>query len=72
MKYRFSFESQERFKEIKKLYKQIRAQIRKINASYKARTNKHQQSMVFKLGDLVWLHLRKEIFSSRRLNKLMT
>ena len=38
---------------------------------YKARANKHRKAITFKPGDLVWLHLRKEIFPSRRRNKLM-
>jgi len=38
---------------------------------YKARTNKHRKVITFKPGDLVWIHLRKERFPSRRKNKLM-
>jgi len=38
---------------------------------YKARANKHCKALAFKPGDLVWLHLRKERFSSGRRNKLM-
>ena len=56
---------------MKKLYKQIRAQIEKVNASYKDKADKHRKPMVFNPGDLVWLHLMKERFPSRRKNKLM-
>ena len=38
---------------------------------YKVRANKHRKVITFKLGDLVWLHLRKERFPSRRKNKFM-
>ena len=39
---------------------------------YKARANKHRKAIAFKPEDLVWIHLRKERFPSRRKNKLMT
>jgi len=68
---RVSFEAETRAKEIKKLYEQIKNQIEKTNEAYKARANKHRKQLEFKPGDLVWLHLRKERFPSRRKNKLM-
>jgi len=68
---RVSFEAETRAKEMKKLHEQIRNQIEKTNEAYKAKANKHRKSLEFKLGDLVWLHLRKERFPSRRKNKLM-
>jgi len=55
----------------KTLHNQILAQIEKVNASYMARVNKNQNSMIFNPGDLVWLHLRNERFPSRRPEKLM-
>jgi len=33
--------------------------------------HKHRRALEFKPGDLVWLHLRKERFPSRRKSKLM-
>ena len=56
---------------MKKLYEQVRAQIKKVNEQYKARANKNHTYLEFQLGDLVWLHLRKKRFSSRRRSKLM-
>jgi len=50
IKNRVNVKTQERAKEMKKLHKQIRAQIEKINASYKARANKHRKHMVFQPG----------------------
>jgi len=40
-------DTQERAKEMKKLYEQSHAQIEKIKASYKARANMHQNPMGF-------------------------
>lgn len=42
-----------------------------VHEMYKARANKHRKAITFKLGDLVWLHLREDRFPSRRKNKLM-
>ena len=68
---RVSYEAEERAKEMKKLHEEIRAKIEKTNEMYKARANKHRKAITFKPGDLVWIHLRKERFPSRRKNKLM-
>ena len=68
---RVSFEAKARAKEMKKLHEQVRAQIEKVNEQYKQRANKNHPRLEFKSGDLVWLHLRKERFPSRRKNKLM-
>ena len=38
---------------------------------YKASTNKHRKVITFKPGDLVWIHLRKERFPSRRKKKFI-
>jgi len=56
---------------MKKLHEQIRAQIEKKNEEYMAKANKNRKQKVFQPGDLVWLHLRKERFPSKRKNKLM-
>ena len=49
----------------------MRSIIEKANASYQAHANKHKKKKVFQPGDLVWIHLRKESFPSKRKNKLM-
>lgn len=54
-----------------KLHKQVRERIETINATYKRKANKNRKPRVFEVGDLVWLHLRKERFPSKRKNKLM-
>ena len=38
---------------------------------YKAKANKNRKQPTFSPGDLVWVNLRKERFSSKRKNKLM-
>jgi len=49
----------------------VKARIEKTNASYEVQVNKHRRKIVFQPGDLVWIHLRKERFPSKRKNKLM-
>ena len=66
-----SVEASKRVEEIKHLHEQVRTRIEKANASYQAHTNKHRRKMVFQPGDLVWIHLRKERFPTKRKNKLM-
>jgi len=66
-----NFEAEARAKEMKGLHEQVRVQIEKVNQQYKCKSNKNQPHLEFKLSDLVWLHLRKERFPSRRKNKLI-
>ena len=56
---------------MKKLHEQVGAQIKKVNEQYKAKINNNRTYLEFKLGDLVWLYLRKERFSLRKKNKLI-
>jgi hypothetical protein len=67
----FSGDAEERAKEIKKLHEQIRGSILKKNEQYSKQANKHRKPAAFKEGDLVWIHLRKERFPSKRSSKLM-
>ena len=64
-----SSEAKERVKEMK-LYEQLRAPIEKLNEQYKAKANKNRTYLEFKPGELVWLHLSKERFPSKRKVKL--
>jgi len=66
-----SFEVKETAKEMNKLHEQVRAQIKKVMSSTRSRPTKNHTHLEFRLGDLVWLHLRKERFPSRRKRKLM-
>uniref|UniRef100_A0A2N9I8Y4 RNA-directed DNA polymerase n=1 Tax=Fagus sylvatica TaxID=28930 RepID=A0A2N9I8Y4_FAGSY len=67
----FSGDAEERAKEIKKLHEQIRGSILRNNEKYSKQANKHRKPAAFKEGDLVWIHLRKERFPSKRSSKLM-
>ncbi|XP_074299734.1 uncharacterized protein LOC141630890 [Silene latifolia] len=54
-----------------KLYKTLKKQIKRSNELYKKQSKKPRKKKEFEAGDLVWLHLRKERFPSKRKNKLM-
>ncbi|XP_074283047.1 uncharacterized protein LOC141607595 [Silene latifolia] len=53
-----------------KLHEQVRSN-ESVNEVYKQKANKTRPPRIFKEGDLVWVHLRKERFPSKRKNKLM-
>ncbi|XP_021732825.1 uncharacterized protein LOC110699621 [Chenopodium quinoa] len=59
-----SFEEKDRVETMKKLHEDVKKRIEKANESYK-------KPRAFNVGDLVWLHLRKERFPANRKNKLM-
>jgi hypothetical protein len=67
----FSGDAEERAKEIKKLHEQIQGRILKKKEKYSKQANKYRKPAAFKEGDLVWIHLRKELFPSKRSSKLM-
>ena len=60
-----------RVEQIKKIHELVKSKIEKTNAAYQALASKHKTKVVFQPGDLVWIHLRKERFPSKRKNKLM-
>jgi len=64
-------EASKRVDEIKRFHEQAKLKIEKSNASYQAQANKHKKRVVFQPGDMVWIHLRKERFPSKRKSKLM-
>ena len=64
-------EGSTRVDEIQKLHALVKCKIEKANASYQEQANKHKKKVVFHPGDLVWIHLRKERFPSKRKSKLM-
>jgi len=57
--------------EIQKIHELVRSRIEKTNAPYRAQANKHKKKVLFQPGDLVWIHLRKERFPSKRKKKIM-
>ncbi|KAL6210514.1 hypothetical protein ACLB2K_015746 [Fragaria x ananassa] len=66
----FSGDAAVQAKYIKQLHEQVRSNILKKNARYEAQANKHRKPAIFKEGDLVWIHLRKERFPRGRYGKL--
>ncbi|GAV59615.1 hypothetical protein CFOL_v3_03146 [Cephalotus follicularis] len=52
------------------MHVQVHKQIIKQNEQYKRRVDKHCKRVVFKEGDLVWIHLRRERFPVGRFGKL--
>jgi len=56
---------------VKSLHKKVKAKIEKKKVEQYARNaNKNKKKTVFKLGDWVWIHFRKNMFTSRRKSKL--
>ncbi|XP_074303669.1 uncharacterized protein LOC141638156 [Silene latifolia] len=64
-------DAESKLKAMLKLHEQVRARIEAVNAAYKRKSSKNKKPRVFEVGDLVWVHLRKERFPSKRKNKLM-
>ena len=65
-----SAEGDEWANQIKALHEQVREQIIKHNVHYQTRANKHRKKVVFDVGDLVWIYLRRERFPPGRYGKL--
>ncbi|GKV36628.1 hypothetical protein SLEP1_g44736 [Rubroshorea leprosula] len=61
----FSADAEQRAKEIKKLHEEVREKLQRQTIRYKAHHDKHQKKVVYKEGDWVWIHLRKERFPNR-------
>ena len=57
-----------RVKGIKKLYEGLK--IEKKYVKYVEHTNKHSKLLDFKVGDLVWIHLNKDIFMAWKFGRL--
>ena len=66
----FSVEGEERSEQIKSIHRQVRDQIVNNNIVYQRRANVHRKRVVFKEGDLVWIHLSKDRFPKGRADKL--
>ena len=52
------------------MHEDVRVKIEKQNEKYQKATNKHRKKVEFKVGDLVWIHLRKERFPQGKYGKL--
>ena len=67
---RTSAEAKEFVEHIKHLNEEVHAHITKMNQQYKARVDQRRRHKEFQVGDLVMVHLRKEIFLAGTYNKL--
>jgi len=68
---KFSWEAEKRAKEIKYLHAQVQERNEKSNNQAMHQANKHKREVHFQPGDLVWIHMRKERFPSKRKSKIM-
>nr|GEW31484.1 RNA-directed DNA polymerase [Tanacetum cinerariifolium] len=66
----FSKEGADQPEQIKELHRSVQEQIIWHNKQYKERADKHHKQVLYREGDLVWIHLRKERFSGGRFRKL--
>ena len=66
----FSGDAKVRAKEIKKLQEEVRLKIEKKNAKYVEQANRCCKYVEFEVGELVWVHLRKDRFSPGKFGKL--
>jgi len=55
---------------IKKMHERIKEQIQQQIEKYIKHSNKGKREIIFEEGDLVWLHLRKNRFPTKRKSKL--
>jgi hypothetical protein len=68
---KLNFDAKQRTELMLKIHKTTKENIERNNAKYKISGGKGRKQLDFDLGDLVWLHLRKERFPNLRKSKLM-
>ena len=66
-----NFDATQRAEFMLKLHKTTKENIERMNAKYKLARDKGRRQLIFKPGDLVWIHLRKDRFPDLRKSKLM-
>ncbi|GJV96511.1 putative CCCH-type zinc finger family protein [Tanacetum coccineum] len=67
---RFSKEGADQSEQIKELHRSVLEQIIRHNKQYKEHADKRRKQVLYREGDLVWIHLRKERFPAGRFGKL--
>jgi hypothetical protein len=67
---RSSLDGKKKADMIKKIHEEARLKIQARNDKTAERVNKGRREVTFKPGDLVWVHMRKERFPSKRKSKL--
>ncbi|GJR88336.1 RNA-directed DNA polymerase [Tanacetum coccineum] len=66
----FSEEGADQSEQIKELHRSVRGQIIRHNEQYKGHADKHRKQVLYREGDLVWIHLYKERFLAGNFGKL--
>ena len=66
-----NFDANAKVEFVHKLHKQVKEQIEKQNSKVATRINKGRKIVIFKPGDWVWVHFRKERFPTQRKSKLL-
>ncbi|GJW87960.1 RNA-directed DNA polymerase [Tanacetum coccineum] len=66
----FSEDGADQSEQIKELHRSVQEQIIRHNKQYKEHADKRRKQVLYREGDLVWIHLRKERFLARRFGKL--
>ncbi|GJT18788.1 RNA-directed DNA polymerase [Tanacetum coccineum] len=66
----FSKERADQSEQIKELHRSVQEQIIRHNKQYKEHADKCCKQVLYREGDLVWIHLRKEHFPAGRFGKL--
>ena len=56
---------------VKEIQEWVKSQIEKANECYQSQANKRRKKALFRPADLVWAHLRKQRFPSKRKSKLI-
>jgi hypothetical protein len=67
---RSSLDGQKKAELVKSLHERVRLQIAQKNERVASQANKGRRRVIFKLGDWVWVHMRKERFPAHRKTKL--
>ena len=70
MQERVNFDASKRAEFVKNIHDRARANIEKMTKMYEKRANKGRKKMLFEPGDLVWVHLRKDLFPEQCKSKL--
>ncbi|GKB21184.1 hypothetical protein Tco_0855107 [Tanacetum coccineum] len=66
----FSEEVADQSEQIKELHRSVQEHIIRHNKQYKEPADKHRKQVLYREYDLVWIHLRKELFLAGRFRKL--
>lgn len=70
LKEQVSLDGEQKANEVKRLHEKVRENIEKKTKQYAIQANKRRKHVIFKPGDWVWVHLRKERFPASRKTKL--